>query len=139
MHITLSPLDAVSIAIHEAANKYLPVVHYTDRDWSKFKETGEHVEVQKMRRPEHHEVFVEAMFPQTWPNTSCGHNGMAGKAITSTYTVVVAYRGDRNVCAVFLGGRHAYTVKIDEVFMDDMKRCMLQDVKSAPNHYQIIQ
>jgi hypothetical protein len=44
-------------------------------------------------------------FPQTWPNTSCGHGGMAGQSVCVAQTVMVDNL--KNVC-VYFGWKFAY-------------------------------
>ena len=39
------------------------------------------------RRPHAHELIVEAMFPQTWSDTSLGFGGVGGQAFTTAYKI----------------------------------------------------
>lgn len=80
--------------------------------WSDFKErmNREDQEIGVHRA----EVFS---FPQTWPNTSCGHGGLAGQAFTTAQTWVFKLN---NQFFVYQGDRFSYCVEDpnDEFFED---------------------
>lgn len=59
------------------------------------------------------------VFPQTWPDTSCGFGGMTGQSFTSAFTtVIVSSEG----YIVFISGRYAYTVKNpSDKFLNDLQ------------------
>lgn len=59
-------------------------------------------------------------FPQTWGNTSCGHGGMAGQAITTAMTYAIVHDG---VCDVWTGGRWLRQMTDRLEFMDCIHRC----------------
>jgi len=72
------------------------------------------------RRPTAYELFVEAMFPQTWGSTALGFGGIGGQAITSAYTVVIACTHTYDYC-VYFGGMFAYRL--------DMTKCDIEIVR----------
>lgn len=75
------------------------------------------------KRPiESHSIYVYAMFPQVWGDSSCGFGGMAAQAITNAYTVVVCTDFDSTLFAVYFGGKFAYLVKNPtQEFFDDLQ------------------
>jgi len=61
------------------------------------------------------------MWQQTWPNTSCGHGGIAGQALTTTYVVVV-YNEDKGVARAYSAGSLLYEVDKDRML--ELQRCV---------------
>ena len=66
------------------------------------------------RKPYAHELFVYAMFPQTWSSTALGFGGIGGQAMTDAYTIVIGCNYNYVYC-VYFGGRFAYAL--------DMTKC----------------
>jgi len=73
-------------------------------------------------------------FTQTWSDTSCGFGGMAGQAITEALTVVFRYG---NFAAVFIAGRFAYWLMINEVenFREDLSNFNMAAAARKGNNY----
>jgi hypothetical protein len=91
------------------------------------------------RRPYSYELYVEAMFPQTWGDTSLGFGGMAGQAITTAYTVIIGHENTEYLC-VYFGGRFAYGLdkrKCDmELLTKDISNQNMADVHSKGKYLE---
>ena len=76
-------------------------------------------------------------FTQTWSDTSCGFGGMAGQSITDALTVVFR-RG--NFAAVFIAGKYAYHVMINEVvnFLYDLSKFNMSGYIGHGSRYLLI-
>ena len=61
------------------------------------------------------------VFPQTWPSTALGFEGIGGQAFTTAHTVVVVDPHEK-WCSVFFGDERAYTLlEPNELFFTDVK------------------
>ena len=73
-------------------------------------------------RVEDHQEMRETQvysFQQTWGNTTCGHGGVGGQAITPAQTFV--FQSDR-AWYVYQGGQFSYRVETpSEKFFDDLR------------------
>ena len=85
----------------------------------------------KTRRPHENDMWVEAMFPQTWGSTALGFGGIGGAAMTDAYVVVIrVYHASQYM--VYFGGRFAYSViKPNDLFFEDMKNKCMKDVRNS--------
>lgn len=82
-----------------------------------------------------HRVNVNC-FTQQWSDTSCGHGGMAGQAVTEAYTVVLTHNDISY--SVFIGGRFAYLIEYaDENFREDLKHHRLVGAKNYDGQYDV--
>lgn len=68
-------------------------------------------------------------FDQTWGSTALGFNGIGGSALTSALTSVVL-KTDGNV-DVYFGTRKAYTKKISQKIMDDVRKFQMASVMDS--------
>lgn len=129
-----SPISTlVDVYISAVANDAADIV-YSDRDWMKYKETGEDVRIEKRRRPTVDDLEVYAMFSQTWGSTALGLGGIGGAAMTPAYTVVLQDDAG-NGWLVYFGGRFAYRVSADREnatgrgkFLEDINKQQLVSV-----------
>ncbi len=73
-------------------------------------------------RVEDHQEMRETQvysFQQTWGNTTCGHGGVGGQAITPAQTFV--FQSDR-AWYVYQGGQFSYRIETpSEKFFDDLR------------------
>lgn len=76
-----NPIETISHCSAHAQYVALSNLKYRNR-------SGEEV----LRRPEYSEIEIASVFPQIWGNTSCGHGGLAGNAITEAYRLPSADR-----------------------------------------------
>ena len=131
-----NPIETLSLAIGAAIHneKILPSIEY---EW---KSPSDHREgkpgVMKQRRPDLSRDIQVVHFPQSWGSTALGFGGMGGAAITSAYTTIVMM--NHLYAAVFFGGEHAYSVKMDSTFRDDMHLQRMPDVSMAHKKYESI-
>ena len=72
------------------------------------------------RRPYDYELFVEAMFTQTWSDTSLGFGGVAGQAFTTAYTTIIGCDHTNDFC-VYFGSRFAYKL--------DLTKCDIEIIR----------
>ena len=72
------------------------------------------------RRPYDYELHVEAMFPQTWGDTSLGFGGVGGQSFTTAYTVIIGCSHTYDYC-VYFGGRFAYRL--------DLTKCDIEIIR----------
>lgn len=87
------------------------------------------------RRPQTSDIAVYS-FPQTWPNSTCGHGGLALQAFTVADTVVVCLAHE---AAVFINGRFSYRAELPcDVFTKDMSGFAIAGPKDAPLRYRIM-
>ncbi len=96
----MSALDVLSAAMHAACLRDLPDVEYAG--------------VTKRPFPDGCDVV---MFPQSWPNTTCGYDageGLAGQAFTTAYTVIVECKNTGCAAVYFGGGKLAYLVPAEK-------------------------
>lgn len=129
-----NPVGTLHHALAHAAYEAFSEIQYEDRDWAKFRKTGEDVRIQKTRRPTEYDMTVMAMFPQTWSSTALGFGGIGGQAITSDYVVVIECG---NEYAVYFGGRHAYTITDPSAkFFEDTAGHRMADVSGAHKRYK---
>lgn len=116
------PLNTLSHALASAAAVDLP-----DILWE-----GSRGKVS--RRPRRDEVDA-ILFPQVWPSTALGFDGVGGQAMTTAHTAVIRH-GD--VCAVYFGERFAYLASMrNEAFREDLRCCALADADSAGDRYAL--
>lgn len=81
------------------------------RAWADFQGRVEH---QEMRRAE---VYS---FPQTWGDTTCGHGGIGGQAVTQAQTII--FRTDMGGWWVYQAGEFSYHVERgNEEFYEHVK------------------
>jgi hypothetical protein len=110
---------SLAAAVTRAIDRDLPDIKYKCKLYDKKREDGSYEMEDCARRPHLGEVEVYH-FPQTWSDTSCGFGGIAGQAFTTIYTTVVIE--SMTNAAVYMGGRHAYTVQcISEEFEEDLR------------------
>jgi len=104
-----NPITDLADCIAHAQYAGFSDIHYEDRDWAHYRDTGEHRGVAKTRRPTTRDFGVYAMFPQTWGSTALGHGGVGGASVTTAYTVVLEcmHTGE---FLVYFGGQYCYTV-----------------------------
>jgi hypothetical protein len=76
------------------------------------------------------------MFGQSWPNTLAGmdaHDGLAGQAFCSAYTVVVIHG---KAACVYFNGQLTYRVEgRNAAFREDLKACNLASQRTAISRY----
>ena len=89
MNYAEHPITDLADCIAHAQYEGFSDIHYENRDWQVYRDTGEDVRVPKTRRPTTRDFGVYAMFPQTWGSTALGHGGVGGAAMTTAYTVVL--------------------------------------------------
>lgn len=79
-------------------------------------------------------------FEQTWGDTSCGHEGMAGQAVTVADTVVLVLRDGGSFggpAAVFHGSRLAYLVdKPNDEFWSQLQTHRLRAAMDYDGEYE---
>lgn len=90
------------------------------------------------RKPHDYELFVHAMFPQTWSNTALGFGGMAGQAFTTAYVVIIGCTYNGTYC-VYFGGQFAYALSMDklnnETFWADIQNARMADVGQQSRYH----
>lgn len=134
MNYSENPITDLADCIAHAQYKGFSDIHYEDRDWQHYRDTGEHKGVPKSRRPTTRDFGVYAMFPQTWGSTALGHGGMGGASMTTAYTVVLEcyHTGE---FLVYFGGSFCYCVNrrsdnIDKFVEDCRNHCLESKRKS---------
>jgi hypothetical protein len=128
-----SPIRDLHHALAHAVYQGFADIHYEDRDWAHYHKTKKDKRIAKVRRPSEYDIEVSAMFVQTWSSTALGFGGIGGQAFTGAYVVVLECG---NQCAVYFGGRHAYTItNPNERFREDVIKQRMADVSGAQKRY----
>lgn len=73
-------------------------------------------------------------FTQSWSDSSCGFGGMAAQSFTDALTVVFRHG---NFAVVFIAGRYAYHLMINEVenFREDLSNFTMAAAARKGNNY----
>lgn len=126
-------------AYAHAVYEGFPEYEYEDRDWEHYRKTREDRRVKKSTKHTEYHVSVYAMFPQTWGSTALGFGGIGGQAITPAYTIILQSQQGSGFC-VYFGGRFAYHIeKPNQVFMEDIGKRYMADVKDAKKRYEKVE
>lgn len=142
-------LSSLHSALAQAIFLDLPDVHYSDRNWAKWRDLSREEQAaatknpddypdlffKKVRRPRDDETEV-FMFPQTWGSTALGYGGIGGSAMTTAYTVVIS--SGISYCVYFGSGRLAYKVDVTRVkseFLNDLNNHNMASVSEAKGRY----
>lgn len=132
MNYVENALNDLHRAIAHAQYEGFSDINYQKRDYkslSKAKTTEERTEamsktVSAVRRPNEHDFYVYAMFPQVWGSTALGHGGIGGSAITTAYTIILFCKKTQEYL-VYFGGTFCYKVLSSSLnfdnFIDDCK------------------
>ena len=87
----------------------------------------------RVDRPEMRETQVHS-FQQTWGDTTCGHGGVGGQAITPAQTFV--FQSDRS-WHVYQGGQFSYRVENpNETFLEDLRNRNLVGEMDYESQYE---
>lgn len=134
MNYADNPITDLADCIAHAQYKGFSDIHYEDRDWQHYRDTGEHKGISKTRRPATRDFGVYAMFAQTWGSTALGHGGVGGTSMTTAYTVVLECYATGEFL-VYFGGSFCYAVSrksknIDQFAEDCKNRCLVSKRKS---------
>jgi len=137
MNYADNPITDLADCIAHAQYVGFSDIHYEDRDWQHYRDTGEHQGVAKTRRPTTRDFGVYAMFPQTWGSTALGHGGMGGSAMTTAYTVVLECYHTQEFL-VYFGGQYCYTVNRRsaniQAFVEDCKNHCLASKRQSEKY-----
>lgn len=137
MNYAENPLTDLHDAMAHAEYAGFSDIHYEDRDWQHYRDTGEHKGVAKTRRPTTRDFGVYAMFPQTWGSTALGHGGMGGAAVTTAYTIVLECYHTQEFL-VYFGGVFCYTVNRKsaniQAFVEDCRNHCLQSKRKSEKY-----
>lgn len=109
----MSPFDSLYSAMAAAIHRDLNDVEYTSTVSEYKNGLCIHKPVLKNRRPNHWELSV-VMFPQTWSDTSLGYDGVAGRAFTTDYTVIISYNNIESCVYFGSGGTLVYKINHTE-------------------------
>ena len=139
MNYADNPITDLADCIAHAQYVGFSDIHYEDRDWQHFRDTGEHKGIAKTRRPTTRDFGVYNFFDQTWGSTSLGHGGMGGAAVTTAYTVIL-YCMSTQEFLVYFGGSYCYTIKgRNEAFLEDCKNRCVAGKREAKTKYGIVE
>ena len=135
MNYAENPITDLADCVAHAQYTGFSDIHYEDRDWQHYRDTGEHQGVAKTRRPTTRDFGVYAMFPQTWGSTALGHGGMGGAAMTTAYTVVLECQHTEEFL-VYFGGSFCYAVNrrsanINQFVEDCKNHCLASKRQSG--------
>ena len=137
MNYADNPITDLAGCIAHAQYEGFSDIHYENRDWQVYRDTGEDVRVSKTRRPTTRDFGVYAMFPQTWGSTALGHGGVGGAAMTTAYTVVLECYHTQEFL-VYFGGQWCYTVSRQsaniEAFVEDCKNHCLTSKRQSEKY-----
>lgn len=124
MNYAENPISDLADCIAHAQYEGFSDIHYENRDWQVYRDTGKDVRIPATRRPTTRDFGVYSMFPQTWGSTALGHGGMGGAAVTTAYTVVLECYHTQEFL-VYFGGQWCYTVNRRsaniQAFVEDCK------------------
>ena len=134
MNYAETPISDLADCIAHAQYVGFADIHYEDRDWQHYRDTGEHKGIAKTRRPTTRDFGVYAMFPQTWGSTALGHGGVGGAAMTTAYTVVLECMHTEEFL-VYFGGSFCYKVNRRsaniQTFVEDCKNHCLTSKRQS--------
>jgi hypothetical protein len=79
------------------------------------------------------------IFTQEWSNTSGGFQSMGGAAFIRQNTFVISHRLNKkeSKCHVFFGGRYAYSVIANDVFLNDLNEKRIVGCKECKKRYVV--
>lgn len=76
-------------------------------------------------------------FRQTWANTACGFDELAGQAICSADTAVIVVDGPQKHAAVFFNRRFAYAIeRPNPSFWEDLTKQVMRRPGIAEEEYE---
>ena len=135
MNYADNPITTLADCIAHARYEGFSDIHYENRDWKHYRDTGEHLGIPCTRRPTTRDFTVYAMYPQTWGSTALGHGGIGGSSMSTAYTVVLECM-DTQEYLVYFGGQWCYTVSrrsdnFTKFKEDIMNQCLASKHKSG--------
>ena len=134
MNYAENPLTDLADCIAHARYEGFSDIHYENRDWQHYRDTGEHKGIACTRRPTARDYGVYAMFPQTWGSTALGHGGVGGASMSTAYTIVLECQHTGEFL-VYFGSSFCYKVNsrsknIDAFVEDCGNHCLASKRKS---------
>ena len=137
MNYAEHPITDLADCIAHAQYAGFSDIHYENRDWQAYRDTGEDVRIPATRRPTTRDFGVYGMWPQTWGSTALGHGGMGGAAVTTAYTVVLECYHTQEFL-VYFGGQWCYTVSRRsaniQAFVEDCKNHCLASKRESEKY-----
>jgi len=128
---TNNPVEDLSHSLAHAIYAGFPEYESQERDFSIRDQVAL---ITKLRKHQHQDIVVRAMFVQTWNSTALGFGGIGGQAFTDAYTIILESKHGKGFC-VYFGDQFAYRVENpNPTFFEDIASKSMKSVKDHASY-----